>query len=133
MDRVLLGKSLSESLALFDKGIPPSSGESIDSGINSLIRDIRSGEFRERTGDAAHRWNSEPAARWTSDIDRNYPRKLGRTNGTGTLSRADERESEELGYEEIHGLVEQDKRPETHSYPVSLLTKLLWNGRRRDD
>ena len=27
-----------------------------------------------------------------------------------------ERESEELGYEEIHGLVEQDKRPETHSY-----------------
>ena len=50
MDRVLLAKSLSESLALFDKGIPPSSGESIDSGINSLIRDIRSGEFRERTG-----------------------------------------------------------------------------------
>ena len=44
-----------------------------------------------------------------------------------------ERESEELGYEEIHGLVEQDKRPETHSYPVSLTTKSLWNGRRRDD
>ena len=30
----------------------------------------------------------------TSDIDCNYPRKLGRTNGTGTLSRADERKSE---------------------------------------
>ena len=44
-----------------------------------------------------------------------------------------ERESEELGYEEIHGLVEQDMRPETHSYPVSLTTKSLWNGRRRDD
>ena len=122
-----------KSLALFDKGIPPSSSESIDSGINSLVRDIRSGEFRERTGDADHRWNSEAAARRTSDIDCNYPRKLGRTNGTGTLSRADERESEEIGYEEIHGLVEQDKRPETHSYPVSLTTKSLWNGRRRDD
>ena len=85
MDRVLLGKSLPESLALFDKGIPPSSSESIDSGINSLVRDIRSGEFRERTGDTAHRWNTEPAARWTSDIDRNYPRKLGRINETGTL------------------------------------------------
>ena len=49
------------------------------------------------------------------------------------MSRADERESEELGYEEIHGLVEQDKRPETHSYPESLTTKSLWNGRRRDE
>ena len=44
-----------------------------------------------------------------------------------------ERESEELGYEEIHGLVEQDKRPETPSYPVSLTAKSLWNVRRRDD
>ena len=133
MDRVLLGKSLPESLALFDKGIPPSSSESIDSGINSLVRDIRSGEFRERTGDTAHGWNTEPATRWTSDIDRNNPRKLGRTNETGTLSRADERESEESGYEEIHGLVEQNKRPETHSYPVSLAAKPLWNRRRRDN
>ena len=132
MDRVLLGKSLPESLALFDKGIPPSSSESIDKGTNSLVRDVRSGEFRERTGDTAHRWNTEPAARWTSDIDRNYPWKLGRTNETGTLSRADERESEELGYEEIHRLVEQNKRPETHSYPISLATKSLWNGRRRE-
>ena len=51
MDRVLLGKSLPESLALFDKGIPPSSSESINSGTNSLVCDIRSGEFRERTGE----------------------------------------------------------------------------------
>ena len=115
------------------KKIPPSSSGSIDSGTNSLVRDIWSREFRERTGDTAHRWNPEPAARRTSDIDCNYPRKLGRTDETGTLSRADERESEELGYEEIHGHVEQDKRPETHSYPVSLTTKSLWNGRRRDD
>ena len=43
-----------------------------------------------------------------------------------------ERESKEFGYEAIHGLVEQDKRPETHSYPISLTTKSLWNGRRRD-
>ena len=97
MDRVLLGKSLPKSLALFDKRIPPSSSESIDSGINSLVRDIRSGEFRERTGDTAYGWNTEPATRRTSDIDRNNPRKLGRTNETGTLSRADERESEESG------------------------------------
>ena len=103
------------------------------SGINSLVRDIRSGEFRERTGDTAYGWNTEPATRWTSDIDRNNPRKLGRTNETGTLSRADERESEELGYEEIHGLVEQNKRPETHSYPISLAAKSLWNRRRRDN
>ena len=60
-------------------------------------------------------------------------RKLGRTDETDTLSRADERESEELRYEEIHGLVEQDKRPETHSYTLSLTTKSLWDGRRRDD
>ena len=92
MDRVLLGKSLPESLALLDKRIPPSSSGSIDSGTNSLVRDVRSREFRERTGDTAHRWNPEPAARRTSDIDCNYPRKLGRTDETGTLSRADERE-----------------------------------------
>ena len=133
MDRVLLGKSLPESLALLDKRIPPSSSGSIDSGTNSLVRDVWSREFRERTGDTAHRWNPEPAARRTSDNDCNYPQKLGRTDETGTLSEADERESEELGFEEIHGLVEQDKRPETHSYPVSLTTKSLWNGRRRDD
>ena len=133
MDRVLLGKSLPESLALLDKGIPPSGSESIDSGINSLVRDIWSGEFRERTGDTAYGWNTEPATRWTSDIDRNNPWKLGRTDETGTLSRADERESEESGYEEIHRLVEQNKRPETHSYPVSLAAKSLWNRRRRDN
>ena len=126
MDRVLLGKSLPESLALFDKGIPPSSSESIDIGINSLFRDLRSGEFRERTGDTAHGWNTEPATRWTSDTDSNNPRKLGRTNETGTLSRADERESEEPGYEEIHGLVEQNKRSETHS---SLIQYLLQQNR----
>ena len=67
----LLGKSLPESLALFDKGIPPSSSESIDSGINSLVRDVRSGEFCKRTGDTAYGWNTEPATRWTSDTDRN--------------------------------------------------------------
>ena len=133
MDRVLLGKSLPESLALLDKRIPPSSSGSVDSGTNSLVRDIWSREFCERTGDTAHRWNPEPAARRTSDIDCNYPRKIGRTDETDTLSRADERESEELGFEEIHGLVEQDKRPETHSYPVFLTTKSLWNGIRRDD
>ena len=33
-----------------------------------------------------------PAVRWTSDIDCDYPRKLGRTNEIDTLSRADERE-----------------------------------------
>ena len=44
------------------------------------------------------------------------------------MSRADERESEELGYEEIHGLVEQDKRPETHSHPVSLTTNRFGTG-----
>ena len=101
--------------------------------INSLVRDIRSGEFRERTGDTAHGWNTKPATRWTSDIDSNNPRKLGRTNETGTLSRADERESEEPGFEEIHGLVEQNKRSETHSYPISLAAKSLWNRRRRDN
>ena len=106
MDRVLLGKSLTESLALLDKRIPPSSIGSVNSGTNSLVRDIWSREFRERTGDAAHRKNPEPAVRWTSDIDCDYLRKLGRTNEIDTLSRADERESEEFRYEEIHGLVE---------------------------
>ena len=92
MDRVLLGKSLPESLALLDKRIPPSSSGSVNSGTNSLVRDIWSREFRERTGDAAHRRNSEPAVRWTSDIDCDYPRKLGTTDETDTLSGADERE-----------------------------------------
>ena len=92
MDRVLLGKSLPESLALLDKRIPPSSSGSVNSGTNSLVCDIWSRELRERTGGTAHRWNPEPAARWTSDIDCNYPRKLGRTDETDTLSRADERE-----------------------------------------
>ena len=55
MGRVLLGKSLPESLALIDKRIPPSSSGSVNSGTNSLVRDIWSREFCERTGDAAHR------------------------------------------------------------------------------
>ena len=46
----------------------------------SPVCDIWSGEFRERTGDTAYGWNTEPATRWTSDIDRNNPRKLGRTD-----------------------------------------------------
>ena len=88
MDRVLLGKSLPESLALLDKRIPQSSSGSVNSGTNGLVRDIWSREFRERTGDAAHRRNPEPAVRWTSDIDCDYPRKLGRTDKIDTLSRA---------------------------------------------
>ena len=95
-----------KSLALLDKRIPPSSSGSVNSGTNSLVCDIWSREFHERTGDAAHRRNSEPAVRWTSDIDCDYPRKLGRTDETDTFSGADERESEELRYEEVHGLVE---------------------------
>ena len=106
MDRVLHGKSLPESLLLFDKGIPPSSSGSVNSRTNSLVRDVWSRELRERTGDAAHRRNPEAAVRWASNIDCDYPRKLGRTDEIDTLSRADERESEEFRYEEIHGLVE---------------------------
>ena len=92
MDRVLLGKSLPESLSLFDKGIPPSSSESVNSRTTSLVRDVWSRELRERTGDAAHRRNPEPAVRWASNIDCDYPRKHGRTDEIDTLSRADERE-----------------------------------------
>ena len=105
-------QNLPESLSLLDKGIPPSSSGSVNSGTTSLVRDIRSREFCERTGDTAHRRNSEPAVRWASNTDCDHPRKLGRTNEIDTLSRADEREreSEEFGYEENHGLVEQDKR-----------------------
>ena len=60
----------------------------------------------------------------------------GNLGGLMELARCPEQMKERVrnfGYEEIHGLVEQDKRPETHSYPVSLTTKSLWNGRRRDD
>ena len=64
MDRVLLGDSLPESLSLLDKGIPPSSSGSIDCGTTSLVRDVWSREFRERTGGTAHRKSSEPAVRW---------------------------------------------------------------------
>ena len=46
MNRVLLGKSLPESLALFDKRIPSSSSGSVDSGATSLVRDVWSIEFR---------------------------------------------------------------------------------------
>ena len=95
MDRVLLSKSLLKSLSLPDKRIPPSSSGSDNSGTTSLVRDVWSREFRERTGDAAHfahRRNPEPAVRWASNTDCDYPRKLGRTNEIDSLSRADERE-----------------------------------------
>ena len=62
--------------------------------------------FVRGTGAAAHRRDPELAVRWTSDVDCDYPRKLGRINEIDALPGADERESEELGYEEIHGLVE---------------------------
>ena len=69
MDRVLLGKSLPESFSLLDQGIPPSSSGSVNSGTNSLVRDVWSREFRVGTSDAAHRRDPEIAVRWTSDID----------------------------------------------------------------
>ena len=106
MDRVLLGKSLPNTLSLLDKGIPPSSSGSINCGTTSLLRDVWSRKFREGTGDTAHRRSSEPAVRWASNIDCDYPWKLGRTNETDTLPRADERECEEIRHEESHGLVE---------------------------
>ena len=102
MDRVLLGKSLPKILSLLDKEIPPSSSGSVNNGTTSLVRDVWSREFRERTGDAAHRTNPEPAVRWASNTDCDYPRKLGRTNEIDTLSTADERESEEFRYQEVH-------------------------------
>ena len=106
MDRVLLGESLPESFSLLDKVIPPSSSGSIDCGATSLVRDVWSGEFRERTGGTAHRRSSEPAVRWASNVDCDYPRKLGSINEADTLSRADEREGEKIGHEESHELVE---------------------------
>ena len=102
MDRVLLGKSLPKILSLLDKEIPPSSSGSVNNGTTSLVRDVWSREFRERTGDAAHRTNPEPAVRWASNTDCDYPRKLGRTYEIDTLSTADESESEEFRYEEVH-------------------------------
>ena len=94
MDRVLIGKGLPESPSLLDKGAPPSSSGRVNSGAASLVRDIWSREFCERTGDTAHRRGSEPAVRWASNTDCDYPWKLGRTNEIDTLSRADERERE---------------------------------------
>ena len=105
MDRLLLGESLPEKLSLLDKGIPPSSSGSIDCGATSLVRDVWSIEFRERTGGTAHRRSSEPAVGWASNVDCDYPRKLGRINEADTLSRADEREDEKIRHEESHGLV----------------------------
>ena len=64
-----LGKSLPESLSLLDKRIPPSSSGSVNSGTTSLVRDIWSREFCKRTGDTAHRRNSEPAVRRASNTD----------------------------------------------------------------
>ena len=103
MDRVLLRESSPESFSLLDKGIPPSSSGSID--CTSLVCDIWSRKFRERTDGTAHRRNSEPAVRWTSNVDCDYSRKLGRINEADTLSRADERQGEKIGHEESHGLV----------------------------
>ena len=76
----------------------------------SLVRDVWSREFRERTGDAAHRRTPEPAVRWTSNTDCDYPRKLGRTNEIDTLYRADERERER---ERVRNL---DKKKSTDSW-----------------
>ena len=101
-----LVESLPESLSLLDKGIPPSSSGSIDCGATSLVRDVWNREFRERTGGTAHRRSSEPAVRWASNVECDYPRKLGRINEADTLSRADEREGEKIRHEESHGLVE---------------------------
>ena len=94
MDRVLLGKSLPESLSLLDKGIPPSSSGSVNSGTTSLVREFWSREFCKRIGDTAHRRNSEPAVRRASNTDCSYPRELERTNEIDSLSRAHERERE---------------------------------------
>ena len=102
MNRVLLGKSLPESLSLLDKGIPPSSSGSVNSGTTSLVRDIWSREFCERTGDTAHRRNSEPAVRWRLKL-------IAITHGN------------------LGGL-----KKVTHSYIIFLTTKSLWNSRRSD-
>ena len=96
MDCVLLGKSVPKNLSLLDKGIPPSSSGSVDCGTTSLVRDVWSRELREGTGDSAHRRNPDLAVRWASNIDCDCPWKLGSTNETDTLPRADKRECEEI-------------------------------------
>ena len=45
MVRVLLGKSLPETLSLLDKGIPPSSSGSVDCGTTSLVRTFGTENF----------------------------------------------------------------------------------------
>ena len=45
---------------------------------------------------ATHRRNPELAVRWASNIDCDYPWKLGRTNETHTLPGTDDRGCEEI-------------------------------------
>ena len=77
------------------KRIRPSSSGSIDRKTTSLVRDVWSRKFCERTGGAAHRRSSKLAIRWTSNVDRDNAWKLGRTDGFDALPRADERKCEE--------------------------------------
>ena len=52
--------------------------------------------FVNGTGDATHRRNPGLADRWGSNIDCDYPWKLGRTNETDTLPGTDDRGCEEI-------------------------------------
>ena len=90
------GPRLPKTLSIFDKRISPSSSGRINRRNTSLVRDVWSRKLRKMTGCAAHRRNSEPAIRWTSNVDCNNAWKLGRTHEFDALPRADEKEHEEI-------------------------------------
>ena len=103
MDSVLLGESLPESLSLLDKGIPPSSSGSIDCGTTSLVRDVWSREFRERRREGVQNLQLDGLLTLIAITHGNLGGLIGEAD---TLSRADEREGEEIRHEENHGPVE---------------------------
>ena len=63
-------------------------------------------KHRERTSDTAHQSSAEFATRWTSNVNCDNTRKLGRIDECDTLPGADEGEREEIRREPTHGFLD---------------------------
>ena len=77
MDSVLPGESLPRTLSIPGKRVPQSSKRINDRSDSSVVRDVWSREFSEKTSATAHRGSAELATGRTPDTNCDRPWELG--------------------------------------------------------
>ena len=98
MNSVLHGESLPLTLSIHDKRVLSSGYRVIDSSDTSIVCDVRSREFCEKTSSTAHRGSTEPTAGRTPDANCDHIWELVRADELKPLPRANEKKCKEIRY-----------------------------------